>query len=175
MNNVAVTPTVIPSGGNGGGGNGGRIPHRPTLPPSPHSPSVVAVNTMPLTGSEIASSSFVFRKDSAGLGVPRETLGNLHKFSNESISHGTARIPIYASVPESGRLGSGASTSSALMGASIHRGYAPAPSFSQGSSSSYSGGSSGSFGSSGGGARSSGSSMPSAPAPSAPSGGGARK
>jgi len=63
LNNVAVTPTVIPSGGNGGGGNGGRIPHRPTLPPSPHSPSVVAVNTKPLAGSEIASSSFVFRKD----------------------------------------------------------------------------------------------------------------
>ncbi|WP_348264793.1 FecR domain-containing protein [Telmatobacter sp. DSM 110680] len=177
LNNVTTATTaVIPTGGSGNGGNGGRIPHRPTLPPSPHAPSVSAVNTKPLAGSEIASSSsFVFRKDSAGLGVPRGTLGNLHKFSNESISHGTARIPIYASVPETGRSSSGL-TSSALMGASLHRGYAPPPSsFSQGSSSSYSGGSNSNMGSSGGGARSSGPSMPSAPAPSAPSGGGARK
>ncbi len=73
-----------------------RIPHQPTLPPAPHGPTVIAVNTKPLTGSEIASStSFVFRKDSAGLGVPRGTLGDLRKFSNESISKGAATMPIF--------------------------------------------------------------------------------
>jgi hypothetical protein len=174
LNNVAAA--VIPSGGTGGG-NGGiiRVPHRPVLPPSPHAPSMIAVNTKPLTGSEIVSpTSFVFRKDSAGLGVPRGTLGNLHKISNESLNRGSAKIAIFASAPQTGRP-TGGLTLSESMGASIHRGYAPPSStFSQGSSGSSYSESSSSVGSTGV-ARSSGGSMPSAPAPSAPSSGGARR
>ena len=63
-----------------------RIPHTPTQPPLPHGASLIPVNNKPLAASEIASpTSFVFRKDSAGLGVPRETLGHLGKFSNQVV------------------------------------------------------------------------------------------
>jgi Family of unknown function (DUF6600)/FecR protein len=175
LNNVSSA--MVPSSANTSAGNGGigRIPHQPTLPPAPHSPTVIAVNTKPLTGSEIASStSFVFRKDSAGLGVPRGTLGDLHKFSNESISKGTATMPIFASVPQTNR-SNGALTTSETMGISIHRGYAPSASnYSQGSSSSFGGSNSSGMGSSGGG-RSSAGPMPSAPAPSAPASGGVKR
>jgi len=170
INNVAA---LIPSGGTKGGVGIGRIPHQPIRPPDPHAPSMIAVNTRPLLGSEIASpSSFVFRKDSAGLGVPRATLGNLHKYSNESISHGTAKMPIYASVPQTSRVNGGFTTSESLA-TSIHRGYAPSPSSSQGASSSSYSNSSSSIGSSS--TRTSAGSMPAPSAPSAPSIGGSKK
>src|SRR4029077_13902200 len=48
-----------------------RAPHMPAQPPAPRGASVIAVSTKPIPASEIASpTSFVFRKDSAGLGVP---------------------------------------------------------------------------------------------------------
>ena len=160
------------------GGGVGRIPHVPVQPPSPRDPSVIAVNTRPLTGSQVeaATSSFVFRKDSAGLGVPRGTLGNLHKYSNESMNKGISTMPIYASVPRGGRSNTGL-TASESMGISIHRGNPPAPSMSsQGSSNSSFGGSNGSGNMGGGGAgRSVGGAMPSAPTHSAPSASGTRK
>jgi hypothetical protein len=107
------------------------------------------------------------------LGVPRGTLGNLNKFSRESISRGTASTAIYASVPRSGQT-FGSLGKSEMLATSIHRG--SAPSFS--SSSSQSSNSSSYAGSSnGGGMRGGGTSA--APAPAAPSmpagGGGARK
>jgi hypothetical protein len=40
--------------------------------------------------------NFVFAKDSAGLGVPRGSLGSLHKISNEVGRHGSASMPVYA-------------------------------------------------------------------------------
>jgi hypothetical protein len=176
LNNVAA---MNPTGGvqinRTPGGGAGRIPHVPVQPPSPHDPSMIAVNTKPLTGSQIESAtSFVFRKDSAGLGVPRATLGNLHKYSNESMNKGVATMPIYANVPQGGR-SNGALNSSEMMGVSIHRGSAPGPTFSQGSSNSSFGGSNGNSNmGAGGGGRSAGT-MPSAPAHSAPSAGPSRK
>ena len=171
LNNVAaLTPLERTTGG------GGRAPHLPGHPPLPHAPSMIAVNTKPIAASQIGSStSFVFRKDSAGLGVPRGTLGNLNKFSRESISHGTAKTAIYASVPRTGQAFSSTNRSE-MLGASIHRG--SAPSFSSSSSSNSFGpsyaGSSNSGG--GGGGRSSGGPALSAPsAPSMPSGGGGAK
>jgi len=173
LNNVAaLTPATgkIPTGG------GGRLlppPHAPL----PHAPSMVAVATKPLTPSMVTSlTSFEFRKDSAGIGVPRGTLGNLAKFSHQTENHGVATTHIYVNLPQasSGRFGGSSSMTAASLGASIHRGSAP----------SYSGSSSGSSWSpmSSGGGGSSGSSMSSssrasaAPsAPSAPSGGGTRK
>ena len=79
LNNIAaVTPT-----GNGGvisGGGGG--PHPPVHTPHPGDPTLTAVNLKPLPQSTIASSDkFLFRKDSAGMGIPRENLGNLDKLS----------------------------------------------------------------------------------------------
>jgi len=180
LNNVAtLTPIERTTGGSGHV----QPPRLPVHPPLPHAPSMIAINTKPIAVSQIASSTrFEFRKDSAGLGVPRGTLGNLNKFSRESISHGTASTAVYASVPRAGQSFGGVS-SSELLGASIHRGYAPASgSPSEGSyNGSYNGSSNGSYSGSGsgggmGGGRSSGASAPAASAgPSMPSGGGGVK
>lgn len=164
------------------GGGSGRIPHVPAQPPVPHGASVIAVNTKPLAASEIASpTSFVFRKDSAGLGVPRETLGHLGKFSNQAISHGIATTPVYTRVPETGRA-DGRMSMSESMATSVHRGSAPPPSSMPSSRDSYS--PSPGMGRSGGGpvaspaapVSSRGGMSPGPSAPSAPAtGGGVRK
>lgn len=160
INNVAA---LLPKGGSGGI-KGGPVP--PIHPPQPHEPGLIAVNMKPLVVSEVASpTSFEFRKDSAGLGVPRGTLGHLEKFSHETESHGTTRTSIYMSLPQANHVG-GTSSLAASMGSAIHRGSAPSSGPSSNSSfSSLSGGGGGSAGS----ARSSNVSV--APGPSAPSGG----
>ena len=169
LNNVAA---LLPTGGKGSGVHGPRLP--PIHPPLPHQPTLVAVNTKPMTSSEMTSATtFLFRNDSAGLGVPRGTLGHLGKFSREAEGHGVARTPIYISIPQASN-SNGRMTMSQAMGASIHRGYAPStPSVSSGGGSvgSSSGSSGGSIGSS---SRSSSAGV--APSvPSAPSGGGTHK
>jgi hypothetical protein len=149
-----------------------RIPHTPTQPPLPHGASLIPVNNKPLAASEIASpTSFVFRKDSAGLGVPRETLGHLGKFSNESISRGAATTHIYTSVPTTGRA-DGRFTMSESMATTVHRG-SPPPTSSSSSRDTYS--PSTGMGIGGGGPVNSGR-VSASPAPSAPAtGGGVRK
>ncbi len=121
LNNVAaLTPIMRSSGGTG------RMqpPHLPAHPPLPHAPSMIAINTKPIPASQVESPTrFVFRKDSAGLGVPRETLGKLNKLSRESVSRGAASTAIYASVPRAGQSFGGFRTE--MLAASIHRGYAP--------------------------------------------------
>jgi hypothetical protein len=154
-------------------------PNLPGHPPLPHMPSMIAVNTKPIAASTISSSnSFVFRKDSAGLGVPRSTLGNLNKFSRESISHGSAHTAIYASVPRAGQ-GVGSTSRSEMLGASIHRGFAPSPNSSSSgnfSGSSYAGGGpSGGMRGGGGGGGASAAPAPSAPSMPAGGGGGVKK
>ena len=58
------------------------LPHPPNRPPRFAGSTFVMVNLKPLTpSSPDAEDSFVFRKDSAGLGVPRGSLGRLDKFS----------------------------------------------------------------------------------------------
>ena len=178
LNNVAaLTPIERSTGG------GGHVqpPRLPVHPPLPHAPSMITISTKPIPVSQIASSSkFEFRKDSAGLGVPRGTLGNLNKFSRESLSHGTASTAVYASVPRTGQ-SFGGITNSELLATSIHRGSLPSSgsSPSQGSyNGSYNGGSYSGSGSGGGmgGGRSAGASAPAASAgPSMPSGGGGVK
>jgi hypothetical protein len=172
LNNVAA---LTPIGRTSGGSGHLQPPRLPGHPPLPHAPSMIAVNTKPIAASQIASStSFVFRKDSAGLGVPRGTLGNLNKFSRESISHGTASTAIYASVPRAGQT-FGSLGKSEMLATSIHRGSAPSfsSSSSQGSYSSSYAGSSNGGGMSGGG--STAGSAPAPAAPSMPSGGGGVK
>jgi hypothetical protein len=159
-----------------------RTPHMPTQPPLPHGASVIAVNTKPLATSEIASpTSFVFRKDSAGLGVPRESLGHLNKFSEQAITHGVATTPVYSHTVQTGRVDGRFSTSDS-MATSVHRGSAPPPSS---SGSSYSSSSSSGMSRGGGGGPTAApaapvsSRMSMGPAPSAPSapasGGGVRR
>ena len=168
VNNVAALTPIVHSSG---GGGSIQAPHLPGHPPLPHAPSMIAVNTKPIAHSEIASpTSFVFRKDSAGLGVPRGTLGHLGKFSSESISHGTAKTTIYTSVPQTGRP-NGGNTLSESMATSVHRGSAPSSNStsSRGSFSSSFGGSG--SGGGGGGARSTAGPAPMAPSASSTAGG----
>ena len=119
--------------------------HLPLLPvhPAPGQPTLLQVNLNPIAPSGSSEpTSFTFRKDSAGLGVPREGFGHLSHLSSSAEQHGTAsRSMTLASSNTStvsGSLSSGSSRQSA--GGSSTRG-----SGSSGSSShsSFSGGSSG--------------------------------
>ena len=152
VNNVASSS--FPTGGSGTGAgrlSGGpiRAPHAPARPPSPRDPSLIAVSSKPVPTSGVSSAtrSFVFQKDSAGMGVPRETLGRLDKFSHETVTRGMAQTPIYANGPQQqpGRAsgmgsGPGANQGQGGLATSIHRGSPPAPAYSGGSMGSWSGG-----------------------------------
>jgi hypothetical protein len=159
----------------GGTVAGGTRPPAPVHPPRPGEPTMYAVSTKPLVRSEVAGpESFVFRKDSAGLGVPRGDFGKLGKLSEHTATKGAVNEHIYLSAPPSAMPAGGRPTSTAVMAGSIHRG-SPPPA----ASPVYQGSPSMSGSPAGRGAGSSGPSMPSASAPthsSAPSssGGGAR-
>jgi hypothetical protein len=65
--------------------------------------SMVLSNQKPMVFSQQdKSGNFVFQKDSAGLGVPRGSLGNLNHISNEVGRHGFATMEVHASGPEEG-------------------------------------------------------------------------
>ena len=83
----------------------------------------MAVNLKPLVSSEVSSGgSFLFRRDSAGLGIPREGLGGLSGFSDSALRQGTASTPIYVTVG-----GASQTTARGIAPVMVHRGYAPAP------------------------------------------------
>jgi hypothetical protein len=78
-------------------------PLKPTRVPVKGEPALVPVNHQPLAASGLAShDTFVFRKDSAGLGVPRGTLGKLNSFSGETVQHGMAQTSVSYSGARSG-------------------------------------------------------------------------
>jgi hypothetical protein len=160
LNNIAAVTS--PGGTSSPGGPFRRLPISPTLPPKGGQPTIVAVNSRPIVRSEVGSSdSFVFRKDSAGMGIPRDTLGKLNGLSQRAISHGTATTQIYLSGPSSASANSRpVGNSTYVAPTSIHRGSPPQ---SSGNTASY-GGSSGSI-SNGGGMRSGGSAPSASPAP----------
>ena len=97
--------------------------HPPTGSPAPGESTLTFVGTKPLVRSEMQSGdSFVFRKDSAGLGIPRETLGRLDKLSHETSQHGFATTHVYLSAPVVNQQGV------PLAGpVSVHRGYSESP------------------------------------------------
>lgn len=102
-----------------------------TLPRPPRAPrrgeaTITAVNLKPLVASQMTSAdSFEFRRDSAGLGIPRDTLGKLDKLSRQTVEHGMARTPVYMTVaPEA--IEHGRMTTAGMATTSIHRGSAPA-------------------------------------------------
>jgi len=73
---------------------------KPPMPPVAGRSTLVVVDTKPLVVSRLASpDTFVFRKDSAGLGVPRESLGNLNKISAGVAQHGTVSTQVLVSNP----------------------------------------------------------------------------
>ena len=111
------------------------LPHPPNRPPRFAGSTFVMVNLKPLTPSSPGvEDSFVFRKDSAGLGVPRGSLGRLDKFSQRTVQHGTATTPIYLATSSNtitnrpSQAGMNRPTAGATGNfgvGSIHRGYAP--------------------------------------------------
>lgn len=143
-----VNNSGIVSPGTGTGEGGGlphgpiRAPHVPARPPLANQPALIAVNSKPAPTSQIASpSSFVFRKDSAGLGVPRGTLGRLDRFSHQTETRGVAQTQIYTTIPQTGHAyGNGSASPAQGLTGSIHRGSPAAPSYSSGSMSPWSGG-----------------------------------
>jgi hypothetical protein len=146
----------------GGAVNGARPPN-PIHPPRTGEPTLIPVNTRPLVRSEVASpESFVFRKDSAGMGVPRDGFGKLDKVSQHTVTKGAVNEHIYLAAPASA-MPAGRVTNTAIMAGSIHRGSPPASATYQGQGPSMSGSSSGRGGPSAG---QSTSSMPSVSAPS---------
>jgi hypothetical protein len=155
LNNIASTAPATPGNGTTGGR---RLPFAPQ-PPRVGGSALVTVNQTALVHSGLDSpESFVFRKDSAGLGIPRNELGNLRGFSERAVQKGAASTPIYLSAapgPSNGIRG----VSNAPTPVVIQRGYAPSyGDFSRAESSSGMGSASNNLGS----ARSN--SMPSAPA-----------
>ena len=117
-------------------GTVGHFPHRPTEPPRVGQSTLVSVNLKPLISSEVSGQdSFLFRRDSAGLGIPREGLGGLRGFSENALRHGTASTPVYLTVASGAGTfsGAGRTTVSGLAPVAVHRGYAPAPAMPTGS------------------------------------------
>jgi hypothetical protein len=127
-----------PANGNGSGKM--RIPVVPAQAPRAGEPTMVAVISKPVVRSEMSSArSFVFRNDSAGLGVPRGELGGLNKFSEHTVQRGSASTEIYTSVSASAGSGGVRPAAQSLGVMSVHRGSPPPPSSSN--ESAFSGGS----------------------------------
>jgi hypothetical protein len=71
-------------------------PHPPVAPPGSARSTLVPVNMNAAHASSLSGEDkFVFRNDSAGLGVPRATLGKLGGFSNHVAQHGTASANVF--------------------------------------------------------------------------------
>ena len=128
-----------------------RKPAAPIHPPRIGEPSLMVVNSKPLVRSEASSSeSFVFRKDSAGFGIPRSGLGKLEGFSRESVNRGSASTPIYMNAPGQAAQ-NGRPAPVAVAPTSMHRGYTASGGAEARSSMSTGAGSSGGAGSRSGG------------------------
>jgi Family of unknown function (DUF6600) len=103
----------LPTGGAGVLAKNPGAVHSPLRPGPPQvaagaaKPSLVLSNQKPMVFSkESTPGNFVFQKDSAGLGVPRGSLGNLNHISNDVGRHGSASMPVYAATPKAGGEGS---------------------------------------------------------------------
>jgi hypothetical protein len=76
------------------------LPRPPARPPLVGQSTLVPVNFKPLTASTLRSpETFVFRNDSAGLGIPRGSLGKLNRWSEQAVQHGSVSTAIYSNVP----------------------------------------------------------------------------
>jgi len=71
-------------------------PRPPAHAPLNAASSLVPVNMKAIPASSLgAHDTFVFRSNSAGLGVPRGSLGKLNSFSNHAETHGMASTTVY--------------------------------------------------------------------------------
>lgn len=87
------------------------LPHPVPIAPGRSGATVVHVNTRPLPVSGLTGAeTFTFRRDSAGLGVPRVALGSLHGASLTMERHGLATrgvmAPAYVGVTQASAAGS---------------------------------------------------------------------
>jgi hypothetical protein len=120
LNNVGmgggtIATGTMPTGGvptKGLGQNPMHAPLRSATPPQAPAaagatrPSLVMSNDKPIVMSrQDREGNFVFQKDSAGLGVPRGSLGNLNHVANDVGRHGSASMPVYAATPNAGTEG----------------------------------------------------------------------
>ena len=128
LNNVPLT-TGIAANGPAGNNPGFKIlPHPPVHPPQRGLPTLMEVNTKPLVTSTMGErNSFVFRRDSAGLGIPREGLGKLNGFSHSTLQRGMTSTPVYLTAGPAPGMGGGraAMGGSNLAPVMIHRGAPP--------------------------------------------------
>ncbi len=95
---IGTTPTAV-------AGRPVHSPLRPAIAPQPPTgatrQSMVLSSERPIVFSkEDKAGNFVFQRDSAGLGVPRGSLGRLNGISNDVGRHGSASMPVYAASPE---------------------------------------------------------------------------
>jgi FecR protein len=92
------------------GGPVGPSVHSPLRASTPQAPAVggsslVLANSTPMVMSkEERPGNFVFQQNSAGLGVPRGSLGSLNKISNQVGQRGSASMPVYAASFSSGMM-----------------------------------------------------------------------
>jgi hypothetical protein len=115
LNNVGMNGGTIATGTmptNGVGKNPMHSPLRSATPPQAPAvagarrQSLVMSNEKPIVFSrQDREGNFVFQKDSAGLGVPRGSLGNLNHMANDVGRHGSATMPVYAAGPNGGTEG----------------------------------------------------------------------
>jgi FecR protein len=103
LNNVARVGVQQPTGT--GFRSGVHSPLRPASPPQAPvagatKASMVLSNERPIVFSkEDRPGNFVFQRDSAGLGVPRGSLGGLNKISNDVGRHGSKSMEVFAAAP----------------------------------------------------------------------------
>jgi hypothetical protein len=118
LNNVAMNGAVgagvVGTGAISTNGLAASTMHAPLRPASIPAPPVTGATRQSLVLSsekpivfsrEDKPGSFVFQRDSAGLGVPRGSLGGLNKISNDVERHGSASMPVYAAMPNGGMEG----------------------------------------------------------------------
>jgi hypothetical protein len=98
----------------------GHLPEPPRHAPIAGQSTLVAVSRSPLIRSTLgAQNSFVFRNDSAGLGVPRGDLGKLNHLSGSVERHGSATTAVFIQAPGSNASEARASGYTAAHGGQI--------------------------------------------------------
>ncbi len=134
-NGLGNATTLMTRAGPGAGGGGGAW-SRPTPPvhaPRSGESTITAVNLRPIVRSGLASQdSFEFRRDSAGMGIPRDSLGKLDKLSRQTEQKGTANTQVYMSAPVSAGANGGRPTNTVAAPPTLHRGPAPATTYGAG-------------------------------------------
>ncbi len=80
---------------NSGGSLATSRPRPPLHPPTASEAGLVGVNLKAIPASSLENDKFVFRNNSAGLGVPRGSLGKLNSFSGQAAQHGMATATVY--------------------------------------------------------------------------------